>query len=173
MKILHTEASLAWGGQEIRILTEAKGFVQRGHTIVIAAPSDSLLFTRAREAGFPTAAVSMRKSGYPAAVKTLLRVIEKHQIDIVHTCSSRDSWLGLFAARLSGRRPRLIRTRHLSTPIGKSRLTRWLYARPNRIITTGEATRRLLIEESGLSPHRIISIPTGIDLNHFRPVPPV
>lgn len=171
MKILHTEASLAWGGQEIRILTEAQGFVKRGHAVVIAAPAESLLFARAREAGFPTEAVSMQKRGYPAAVRALLRVIEKYQIDLVHTHSSRDSWLGLFAARFSRRRPRLIRTRHLSTPIGSNRLSRWLYARPDRIITTGEATRRRLIEESGLSPERIISIPTGIDLDYFRPAP--
>lgn len=172
MKILHTEASLAWGGQEIRILTEARGFVERGHTVVIAAPPESLLFTRAGEAGLPTEAVSMRKRGYPAAVKRLLQVIDKYQIEFVHTHSSRDSWLGLFAARFSGRRPRLIRTRHLSTPIGRSGLSRWLYARPDRIVTTGEATRRRLIEESGLSPRQIISIPTGIDLNHFRPASP-
>lgn len=171
MRILHTEASLAWGGQEIRILTEAKGFVRRGHTVVIAASPDSLLYARAGEAGLPTEAVSMQKRGYPAAVKTLLRVIAKHQIDVVHTHSSRDSWLGLFAARFSGRRPRLIRTRHLSTPIGKNRLSRWFYARPDWIITTGEATRRRLVEESGLSPERIISIPTGIDLDHFQPAP--
>ncbi|MBI3802815.1 MAG: glycosyltransferase family 4 protein [Nitrospirae bacterium] len=172
MKILHTEASLAWGGQEIRILTEAKGFVKRGHTVVVAAPPDALIFARAQEAGLPTEAVPMQKSGYPAAVKGLLEVIEKHQIDLVHTHSSRDSWLGLFAARFSGRRPRLIRTRHLSTPVGRSWLSTWLYRRPDRIITTGEATRRLLIEESGLAPERIISIPTGVDLGHFQPVPP-
>lgn len=171
MRILHTEASLAWGGQEIRILTEAQGFVRRGHFVVVAASPESLLFARASEAGLPTEAVPMPKRGYPAAVRSLVRIIKAHRVEIVHTHSSRDSWLGLFAARFSGRRPRLIRTRHLSTPIGRDRLTRWLYTRPERIITTGEATRRRLIEEGGLSPDRVVSIPTGIDLDHFQPAP--
>ena len=37
MRILHTEASLGWGGQEIRILTEAAGMIARGHSVELAA----------------------------------------------------------------------------------------------------------------------------------------
>ena len=33
MRILHTESSLGWGGQEIRILTEARGLQDRGHRV--------------------------------------------------------------------------------------------------------------------------------------------
>ena len=32
LRILHTEASLGWGGQEIRILTEAAGMRSRGNS---------------------------------------------------------------------------------------------------------------------------------------------
>lgn len=169
MKILHTESSLAWGGQEIRILTEGKGFLSRGHHVVIAAQPESLLLDRARKEGMPTESVSMEKTAYPSAVASLLRVIRKHEIDLVNTHSSRDSWLGLFASRFSRRRPGLIRTRHLSTPLGRGVMTKFLYARPDRIVTTGEAIRRRLIEELGLPPGRIVSIPTGIDLGYFQP----
>jgi glycosyltransferase involved in cell wall biosynthesis len=169
MRILHTESSLAWGGQEIRILTEAKGFLSRGHHVVIAAQPESLLLDRARREGMPAESVSMKKTAYPSAVASLRRMIEKHEIDLVNTHSSRDSWLGLFASRLSKRRPPLIRTRHLSTPLGRGVLTKFLYARPDRIVTTGEAIRRRIIEELELSPNRIVSIPTGIDTNYFQP----
>jgi len=169
MRILHTESSLAWGGQEIRILTEAKGFLSRGHHVVIAAQPESLLLDRARKEGMPAESVSMAKTAYPSAVASLLRIIRKHEIDLVNTHSSRDSWLGLFASRLSGRRPGLIRTRHLSTPLGRGLLTKFLYARPDRIVTTGEAIRRRIIEELALPPNRIVSIPTGIDTDYFKP----
>ena len=36
MRILHTESSLGWGGQEIRILTEAAGMIDRGHKVALA-----------------------------------------------------------------------------------------------------------------------------------------
>ena len=29
LRILHTESSLGWGGQEIRVLTEARGVTRR------------------------------------------------------------------------------------------------------------------------------------------------
>ncbi len=31
LSIVHTENSCGWGGQEIRILTEARGILDRGH----------------------------------------------------------------------------------------------------------------------------------------------
>jgi glycosyltransferase involved in cell wall biosynthesis len=47
--------------------------------------------------------------------------------------------------------------------------SRWLYARAERIVTTGERLRLQVIEETGADPARCISIPTGIDLDRFRP----
>jgi hypothetical protein len=38
MFIVHTEASCGWGGQEIRILTEAEGMIERGHRVEIWRP---------------------------------------------------------------------------------------------------------------------------------------
>jgi len=37
------------------------------------------------------------------------------------------------------------------------------------IVTTGEAIRRLLIQRLQLSPSKVFSIPTGVDLDVFRP----
>ena len=37
LRILHTEASVGWGGQEIRILTEAQTFIAHGHDVMVAA----------------------------------------------------------------------------------------------------------------------------------------
>ena len=49
-------------------------------------------------------------------------------------------------------------------------LTRWLYTRlTDALVTTGEALRRRLIEENGLDPERIFSIPTAVDLRCFDP----
>jgi len=39
LSILHTESSLGWGGQEIRVLTEARGVAERGHEVTLAAPA--------------------------------------------------------------------------------------------------------------------------------------
>ena len=39
LAILHTENSTGWGGQEIRILTEARGMLDRGHQVMLLTPA--------------------------------------------------------------------------------------------------------------------------------------
>ena len=51
MRILHTESSLGWGGQEIRVLTEARGVSRRGHEVAIAAPPGARIFAAAPDYG--------------------------------------------------------------------------------------------------------------------------
>jgi len=49
--ILHTESSLGWGGQEHRILAEAKIMRNRGHRILIACDPSAELHRRAKREG--------------------------------------------------------------------------------------------------------------------------
>jgi glycosyltransferase involved in cell wall biosynthesis len=96
--------------------------------------------------------------------------MEKMAIDVVNTHSSKDSWLSLPAARIAENRPLAIRTRHLSTPISRNILSRFLYnTLPHFIITTGEAIREEMIHKNNFNPDRIISIPTGINTDMFQP----
>lgn len=170
LTILHTESSLGWGGQEIRILEEAKGLRRRGHRITIVCQPESELSIRAKEVGLEVRTLFMEKISYPLALLRLLRIIEDYNVDILNTHSSRDSWFASIAGRLSKRKPAIIRTRHLSTPISKSSISRFLYeSLPNRVITTGEEIRRRMIEDNGFDGKGIISIPTGVDLDLFNP----
>jgi len=64
----------------------------------------------------------------------------------------------------------LVRTRHLSTPVRPRWSARLLYARlPHRVVTTGETIRQALIRHLGCPPEQVVSIPTGVDLERFRP----
>jgi glycosyltransferase involved in cell wall biosynthesis len=63
-----------------------------------------------------------------------------------------------------------VRTRHISAPLPNNRATRWLYNRATtRIVTTGERLRAQVIAEARVDPARVTSIPTGIDLDRYRP----
>jgi glycosyltransferase involved in cell wall biosynthesis len=54
--------------------------------------------------------------------------------------------------------------------VPRNRLTRWLYTRATaRIVTTGEALKKELIETNGYPAARIDSVPTGIDAGRFAP----
>ncbi|OGP18244.1 MAG: hypothetical protein A2V21_308640 [Deltaproteobacteria bacterium GWC2_55_46] len=168
--IFHSEASLGWGGQEIRILNESLGMKARGHRVIIIAQDDSLILEKARLAGLDALSVSFRKKDYPKTVLSLVRSIKKYRPDIVNTHSSRDSWLLTLASRLSKKRPAVIRTRHISTPVSVGFASSLIYRRlPDKIVTTAEAIREALIERNGVDPGKVVSIPTGIDTAAFDP----
>src|SRR5476649_1367585 len=101
MHILHTESSNGWGGQEIRILKESIGLRQRGHTIVFAVVCGGKLVDQARKEGFTVYEVDFRRISAFSALRELIRIIRRHQIDTINTHSSLDAWLGGLAARLT------------------------------------------------------------------------
>ena len=173
LRILHTEASLGWGGQEIRILTEAAGMRGRGHDVRLACPRYSRIYAEAPRFDVPAIALPIGRKG-PAGVLALRRWLARHRVDVVNTHSSTDSWLAALGLRLfwvgKERPPALVRTRHISAPVPNRAPTRWLYTRATaEIVTTGEAIRQQLIREIGASPARVTSIPTGVDETQFDP----
>ncbi len=169
MRILHTEASTGWGGQEIRILDEASGFIARGHEVHIAAPQDAPIIGVAQQRGIPShsLAINRRRLG---SLRALMSLLSELRPDVIVTHSSTDTWLVSVGTRLMRRRPAVVRTRHLGFQVGRSVLNRWLYGRAvDFVVTTGEATRQMLIKTLHIAPHRVASIPTGIDTAKFAP----
>lgn len=173
LSIAHTEASTGWGGQEIRVLTEAAGFIARGHRVRVWAAEGARILEEAPRFGVPAAALPIGAKR-PRGAKALLSALAREEIDIVNTHSSTDSWLSAVACRWLEirRRPRpvLVRTRHVSIAVPTDVATRWLYRRAAaRIVTTGAALRDQLIRDNGVDPRRIESVPTGIDPVQFAP----
>jgi glycosyltransferase involved in cell wall biosynthesis len=169
LAILHTEASLGWGGQERRILVEALAMRQRGHRPVFACDLRGELYRRVRGRDFPVTPLVFGGIQNLGAWVRLRRLLGAGAFDILNTHSSLDSWVGTLAWRSLRNRPLLVRTRHLSTRVRDNRRTRWLYQTPAAIITTGKVTKDLLVEHLGVPARRIFSIPTGVELTEFAP----
>jgi glycosyltransferase involved in cell wall biosynthesis len=169
LAILHTEASLGWGGQERRILVEAQAMRQRGHRPVFAADPRGELYQRARQANFPVTPLVFGGGHNLKAWLRLRRLLEEQAVDVLNTHSSLDSWVGTLVWQTLRAKPLLVRTRHLSTRVRDNRRTRWLYRTPAAIITTGQVTKQLLSQRLGVPAPRIFSIPTGVDLSEFAP----
>ena len=169
LRILHTESSLGWGGQEIRILSEAEGLRDRGHQLSLACSPHSKLYKVAKDRGlnvYPLPLARLR----PWGVAALRRHLQRHPVDIVNTHSSVDSWTTALALLGWKTRPAVVRTRHLGIAVSRRRSTRWLYqVASDRIVATGERVRTQLIEENGFSPSSIVAVPTGIDETRFHP----
>ncbi|WP_310449928.1 glycosyltransferase family 4 protein [Sulfuritalea sp.] len=169
MKILHTEASCGWGGQEIRILEESRGLIARGHQVSIVCPAHARMTAEAPRFGVPVVALPLEFKTI-AGFRALRHHLAATRPDVVNTHSSADSWLtGLACATLGGP-PAIVRTRHISAPVSGNFANRWLYRQAKGVVTTGESLRRHLLETLALDPRRVVSVPTGIDTERFSPV---
>ena len=169
LSILHTESSLGWGGQEIRVLGEARGVARLGHEVTLAAPAQSRILAEAPRFGVREQALPIARKG-ARGVLALRALLGRHRFDVVNTHSSTDAWLVALARAILGNAPPAVRTRHISAPLPDNRATRWLYEKATaRVVTTGEKLRRQVIAQTGIDPRRVLSVPTGIDLAQFRP----
>jgi glycosyltransferase involved in cell wall biosynthesis len=171
LSIVHTEASAGWGGQEIRILSEALGMLGRGHHVRLVTPPGTAIALAAARAGIPVTALPIQKKGM-RDFWSLRRWLgaERTHVDIVNTHSSTDSWLTAIACATMRDAPPIVRTRHVSTEISEGAATHWLYADATaHIVTTGEALRQQLTTRLRIPDDRVTSVPTGIDLARFVP----
>lgn len=169
MKIVHTEASCGFGGQELRILTEAKGLQDRGHDLSIICEAHSNIFKLADSYGLTAIPMPIEKKNRKG-FWALRSWIKQNQPDIINTHSSADTWMTALAVKTLVDRPAVIRTRHISAPIPQNLFSRWLYCRgSNFVVTTGEKLREVLVGVNGFPENHIKSIRTGIDLNRFKP----
>jgi len=169
LRIVHTESSLGWGGQEIRILSEAQGMIRRGHDVKLLCPPQARIRDEAANWGVPAIPLPIDRKR-PVGLGALHHWFSSNTSDIINTHSSTDSWLSALVLVAIGRPTRMVRTRHISAPVPRGPLSRWLYMRAAAyVVTTGEALKRQMVERNGFRPNRIESVPTGMDAGRFRP----
>lgn len=167
--VVHTEASLGWGGQEIRVLTEMAGMIARGDRMLLLCPAEARIFGEAQARGIPVEAVAIGRKRV-AGLRALRRRLQALAPDLVVTHSSTDSWLVALATRFWHAAPPVVRIRHISAPVGRNASTRWLYRRAAaHVVTTGERLREDLIRDLQLDADKVSSVPTGIDLARYVP----
>lgn len=161
LKILHTEASAGWGGQELRILSEAEGMRQRGYELLFGVQVGGSLVELLRAAHFQVVELDFSKRAALQTVWTLYRLMKQERVSLVNTHSSMDAWMGGCAARLASLP--VIRTRHVSTQVRGGVNGSLLYrGLADCVVTTCEDAALHLQKLIGLSKERCLSIPTGV-----------
>ena len=169
LHILHTEAAAGWGGQEIRVLQETQLLLERGHRVSLVCQADSPLEERARSISslrFHLIPISMKSALSLWAFLTLYRYVSKNNLDVIHTHSSIDSWLGGLVGKLSG--IPVIRTRHVSLPVNDFFPNHLLYSYiPQRILTSGNMISDIVKQVRCVDSNKVVSVPAGVDIRKF------
>ncbi len=165
MRVLHTESSPNWGGQEMRIVEQLQWLNKHGHPAWLAAGTHSKILEQAKNMGLPCAAIDFRGSANPMVLRRLVQVVRRNSIQVVDAHSSRDSsiaaWLRLFGCKV-------IRSVHVTNPIkyGMVRRLLWKYGN-DRIIVTAELLKKRL-SKLRIESSRIDVVGEGIDLKKFN-----
>ncbi|MVW80331.1 glycosyltransferase family 4 protein [Bordetella sp. 02P26C-1] len=150
LRILHTEAAVAFGGQEHRIFKEMHAMRARGHHVEALCQPQAQLVPRLREAGFTVHTVPMGGLvRYLRGVVTVRRILVEGRYDVVNTHSRIDTLIAGTAGRLAGT-PLIVRTRHLASKVGSLLSYTWL---PHRVTTVSEYVRRYLISRGVPAEH--------------------
>ena len=134
IRVLHTEWSNGWGGQEIRIIHEMKMMRSEGAEVYLACRENSLIKDEAIANNIKVFSLPFRGNTDLKTLFHLKKIIKYYSIDIVNTHSGKDTWVGGLAAKLTG--VKFIRTRHLSNKINPSRLN-FINELADYIFTTG------------------------------------
>ncbi len=168
-RIVHSEASLGWGGQERRVMAELLGFRARGHAVGVLAPRRATIFSEAAQHDLQRATLAENRWAFPFEVVRAARWLRAFRADVVNTHSSRDGWIVGLAARLA-RTPLVIRSRHIDVEYPHVWISRHAFTQLcDHVITTSDKISGHLRECFSLPPERVSTVATGIDLQKFHP----
>jgi glycosyltransferase involved in cell wall biosynthesis len=157
LRILHSESSEGWGGQEHRTLKEMTVLRARGHSVEVVCPIEARLGVRAKEEGFVVHYARMRGGADITSMLTIKTLLSRRKFDVLNTHSGHDSIVAGTAGRLAGT-PLVIRTRHLALPISSLATYTWI---PHRVIAVSRHVRDYLIS-MGVAKGRVETIYDGI-----------
>jgi len=162
MKILYTESSPGWGGQEIRILREAEGMRKRGHEVTMAIQKGGGLVEPAQQSGFTVYELDFRKARFIPLCLEIAQIVRKNKIQVINTHSSVDAWSAGLVGKLMALH--VVRTRHLSTAV-KGGIHGYLLYNflADQVVTTCAEVVEMLKKSARLESDRCSSVPTGID----------
>lgn len=168
VKILFTNASLMWGGNEKWTLKAAETLAGRGHDVAVAVRDPRLWTSRQTTDRVRWIELPFTNDADVRTIWKLHRILKKEQIDIFLPTRSRDYWLGGFAAM--GTRARYVMRMGITRTLPNTIKERLRYGTfPDGIIVNAEAVKESLIKHPWVKGERIRVIYNGVDRQEHQP----
>jgi len=164
VKILLTNATDIFAGGEDYVLVLASQLRRRGHEVWVSALPGHLLLAKCAARDLPTLPLEYRGMSRVFHVAGQLRRAMRAQgIQIVHSNANYDRTAAAFAAAGTG-------IAHVagvhSTHSIQHNVTHWIRNRwlTRHFITDADAGKRVLVEDDGIAPSRVTTVPIGIEV---------
>lgn len=173
MRILELLASPTWTGPAEPMASVALELARRGHSVEAAVDSVRAgdLRERLRALGLPLREeLALSTQSGPLRMAADLRGLRKlsPRFDVIHCNFSHDHLLSLLA-RAGRSEPRIVRTVHSERSLRARPLQGWVHRRTDGLIAVCEAHARVLREQFGVEPRRVIAVRGAVDSSLFTP----
>ncbi len=184
-RVAHLNSLLTGGGTDDQCVKLASGLCQLGQQVWVVGPDGREFSKVIRELQLPfnpTPPEGLLKLRFILAAAKFVR---RSDIQIVHGHHGRDLWPTILAARLSGRRPKIVLTRHLAKSPSSWFSRRFLLSHCDAVVAVSQFVAKVLrdgvYEPQAPEPERhsrppllgdhskIHVIHGGIDTDRFQP----
>ena len=167
--VIHVASGREWRGGQRQVCYLAQTLAtEPGFRQLVATGAGTRLATELAGAGIPVAGIRWGPAFDPRALWDLRRKIatQRHAAPILHAHDPHA--LILAAAAAAWFDLPLVVTRRVDFPIRRP----WLWRRSNRVVAISDAVRRVA-EASGVSPDRMVVVPSGIPLEDGEGIAPL
>lgn len=156
--------SYEWGGIEQHVKDVASGLVDNGHKVTVVC-RDVEMYKKAYGEVCPVKILPIRSAIDLVTVYGLAKIIKETQADIIHTHTSRDSWLALFATWLAGM-GKVVTTRHVPLLAKQDFIHTWYFNQLAGIICVSEFVKNKFLGSSPkINTNNVEVIYPGIKMN--------
>jgi glycosyltransferase involved in cell wall biosynthesis len=171
LRVLQVVANRWWTGSADPALDLARALKERGHSVWFACVRGDVLEARVRAAGVSLVEeLSLERTARPsrlaAQIRTLRRVVQEREIDVVHAHQTHDHWLAALGRR--GTAARLVRTVHHRRAAHAGPAPRWLLRRTDALIAVSEGIAARL-RATGAPAALVTVVPGAVDTERFAP----
>ena len=135
MKVIHIISNKVWGGGEQYVYDLARRLVSDGHEVELVARQIPSVWDKLKSLNVPLT---------PLTFNNLLKM----QADVVHVHNFKDARKVAWARMLSGKKWKLVVTRHLVRQAKNGGLDRWLYKKIDRLVFVSELARKTFFSSS-------------------------
>src|SRR6185369_15021291 len=143
-RVLHLNSMLTGGGTDDQCAKLAAGLQELGHQIVVAGPDGRDFSSRIRDMGVAFAATSSSGKSKSRLITSVVGMLRREKIQILHAHHGRDYWPAILAAKLTRSGVKIVLTRHLAKSPSSWASRHFLLSRCNALIAVSEFTARVL-----------------------------
>jgi len=167
LRVIHTESSINFGGQEMRILRQMRWLLDHAHESWLLARDSSAIYQEAQHLGLPCHPVAFRGSVNPLVTRAVQRFWHRHRADVLDCHSMRDasavmplSWLGY----------PIVHSQHICKRLKEDWMHRVIWRIGSRVtLAASRSIADRLAEQRLVPPAHVRVVGEAVDLSVYRP----